>query len=151
MVSVESRLDQPPDVGTGVDLSDGMLRRARKRWDELGTTNCELEKMDAQRLDLPIANFGVVYLPLIISVASNEPRILAEAAPSARTGARLVVVDKFLPEGWSLPTYFRRIRDLRGDVVMYVHLKLVPGRLEAARRAFATYSCSWPCFSSCPT
>ena len=74
--------------------------------------------MDAQRLDLPIANFDVVYLPLIISVASHEPRILAEAARSARTGARLVVVAKFLPEGWSLPTYFQRIRDLRVDVVM---------------------------------
>jgi ubiquinone/menaquinone biosynthesis C-methylase UbiE len=132
-----------------MDLSDGMLRRARKRRDEIETTNCELVKMDAQKLDPLIANFAVVYLPLMISGASNEPGILAEAARIAGTGARLVVADKFLAERWSLPTYFRRISDLLGDVVMYVDLKLVPGRLEAARRAYATYSCSWPCFSSC--
>lgn len=106
--------------------------------------------MDAQRLDPLIANFDVVYLPLMMSGASNEPWILAEAAHIAGTGACLVVVDKFLAEGWSLPTYFRRISDLLGEVVMYVDLKLVPGRLETARRAYATYSCSWPCFSSCP-
>jgi phosphatidylethanolamine/phosphatidyl-N-methylethanolamine N-methyltransferase len=86
VVGVGSGLDPPRDLGTGVDLSDGMLRRARKRRDEIETTNCELVKVDARTLDPLIANFDVVYLPLIISVASNEPRILAEAARIARTG-----------------------------------------------------------------
>ena len=85
--------------GLGVDLSDGMLHRARARKAELVMPNFELRMMDAQRLDLPDESFEAVYLPLIITVAPDGPRVLAEAARVAKPGARLVVVDKFWPEG----------------------------------------------------
>ena len=85
--------------GLGVDLSDGMLHRARARKAELVMPNFELRMMDAQRLDLPDESFEAVYLPLIVTVAPDGPRVLAEAARVAKPGARLVVVDKFWPEG----------------------------------------------------
>jgi predicted MPP superfamily phosphohydrolase/ubiquinone/menaquinone biosynthesis C-methylase UbiE len=124
VVGVGSGLDLPHlprDVrGMGIDLSDGMLRRANKRLARLGMPNFELRKMDAQRLDLPDASFDAVYLPLIVAVASNGPRVLAEAARVAKPGARLVVVDKFLPEERSRSTTFRQISDLLGDIVTYI-------------------------------
>ncbi len=68
LVGVGSGLDLPHlprDVrGLGVDLSDGMLRRARARKQELGMPNFELRKIDAQALDLPDGSFDAVYLPL---------------------------------------------------------------------------------------
>ncbi|MDP9455338.1 MAG: hypothetical protein CYG60_11825 [Actinobacteria bacterium] len=102
LVGVGSGLDLPHLPrgvrGLGVDLSDGMLQRARARKEQLGMPNFELREMDAQDLALPDASFDAVYLPLIVTVAPDGPRVLAEAARVAKPGARLVVVDKFWPE-----------------------------------------------------
>ena len=124
VIGVGSGLDLPHlprDIrGTGVDLRDGVLRRARERRDRIGMPSFEIRKMDAQRLDLPDESFDAVYLPLILAVDPNGARVLAEAARVAKRGARLVVVDKFLPEEWSRPTYFRQISDFLGDLATYV-------------------------------
>ncbi|MDQ4063107.1 MAG: methyltransferase domain-containing protein, partial [Actinomycetota bacterium] len=72
--------------GVGVDLSDGMLRRARKRRAGLGMSFFELRKMDARSLDLPDESFDAVYLPLIVTVAPDGQRVLAEAARVTKPG-----------------------------------------------------------------
>ena len=102
LVGVGSGLDLPylprGVRGLGVDLSDGMIRRARALRARLGMPNFDLQKMDAQALDLADESFDAVYLPLIVTVAPDGPRVLAEAARVAKPGARLVVVDKFCSE-----------------------------------------------------
>ena len=102
LVGAGSGLDLPHlprDVrGVGVDLSGGMLRRARARRAEIGMPNFELREMDAQDLKLPDDTFDAVFLPLLLSVAPDGPRALAEAARVARPGARVVVLDHFWPE-----------------------------------------------------
>ncbi len=124
VVGVGSGLDLPHlprDIrGIGIDLRDGVLRRARERRDRIGMPSFEIRKMDAQRLELPDESFDAVYLPLILAVDPNGARVLAEAARVAKRGARLVVVDKFLPEEWSRPTYLRQISDFLGDLVTYI-------------------------------
>jgi ubiquinone/menaquinone biosynthesis C-methylase UbiE len=47
----------------------------------------ELKKMDAQAFDLPDASLDAVYLPLIVPVAPDGPRVLAEATRAAGPGA----------------------------------------------------------------
>ncbi|MDP9425546.1 MAG: class I SAM-dependent methyltransferase [Actinomycetota bacterium] len=106
--------------GLGVDLSDGMLRRARARKAELGMPNFELRKMDAQDLDLPDESFDAVYLPLIVTVAPDGPRVLAEAACVAKPGACLVVVDKFWPEGRPRPAPLRLASRVLGSLATHV-------------------------------
>ena len=124
VVGVGSGLDLPHlprDVrGLGVDLSDGMLRRARARRARIGMPNFELRKMDAQRLELPDASFDAVYLPLIVAVAPDGPRVLAEAARVAKPGARLVVADKFWPERRPRPASVHLASDVLGGLVTHI-------------------------------
>ena len=124
LVGVGSGLDLPHLPrgvrGFGVDLSDGMLRRARARKAELGMPNFELRKMDAQALEFPDESFDAVYLPLIVTVVPDGPRVLAEAARVAKPGVRLVVVDKFWPEGRPRPAPVRLASRVLGGLATHV-------------------------------
>lgn len=82
----------------GLDLSEAMLAQARRK---LPVAGCEVELRigDAQALPLDDAAFDAVILNLIVSVVPDARRCMAEALRVARPGARIVVFDKFLPEG----------------------------------------------------
>jgi len=54
---------------------------------------------DAQALDLPDASFDAVVLHLIVAVAPDGDRVVAEADRVLRPGGRAVVLDKFVPDG----------------------------------------------------
>lgn len=123
VVGIGTGLDLPllprETQGMGVDLSEGMLRRARERRDRLGMAGFELREMDAQALEFPDASFDAVYLSLIVAVADDGARVLGEAARVARPGARVVVVDKFWPEGWGRPSTVRAASDALGGLVTH--------------------------------
>jgi ubiquinone/menaquinone biosynthesis C-methylase UbiE len=127
VIGVGSGLDLPhlpPDArGLGVDFSVGMLRRAARRRASLGMTGFELKKMDAQALDLPDGSFDAVYLPLIVTVAPDGARVLAEAARVARPGARVVVLDRFWPEGRTTPASVRLASGLLARAAMRPDLR----------------------------
>ena len=89
--------------GVGVDLSPGMLERAHRRRAKLGMRDLDLRVMDARTLDFPDESFDAVYLPLILTVVEDGARVFAEAARVAAPGGRLVVADRFWPEGRSRP------------------------------------------------
>ena len=93
--------------GAGVDLSAGMLQRARRRRARLGMRDLELRVMDARALDFPDGHFGAVYLPLIVTVVEDGARVLAEAARVTAPGGRLVIADRFWPEGRPRPAVAR--------------------------------------------
>lgn len=106
--------------GMGLDLSDGMLRRARKRRAGLGMPCFELRKMDARSLDLPDESFDAVYLPLIVTVAPDGPGVLAEAARVTKPGARLVILDRFWPEDRPRSAVVRRAGALLGSLATHI-------------------------------
>ena len=98
----------PAEVrGVGVDLSAGMLRRARRRRAEYGMRNLDLRVMDATKLEYPDESFEAVYLPLILTVVEDGVRVLAEAARVTAPGGRLVIADRFWPEDKPRPTVAR--------------------------------------------
>lgn len=93
--------------GLGIDLSAGMLQRARKRRAESGMRNLDLQVMDARTLDFQDECFDAVYLPLILTVVEDGARVLAEAARVTVPGGRLVIADRFWPEDRPRPTLVR--------------------------------------------
>lgn len=81
---------------TGVDISVEMLREAAKK---SSPASVQLMQMDAQCLDFPEEHFDAALLNLIVSVAPDGRAVFQEAWRVLKTGGRLVLFDKFLPEG----------------------------------------------------
>lgn len=105
-------------LGVGVDLSERMLDRARRRRAEHGMRGLDLRVMDARSLDFPDGSFDAVYLPLIATVVEDGSRVLAEAARVAAGGGRIVVADRFWPEERSRPLPARAAGWILGHFAM---------------------------------
>jgi len=87
----------PMDRGhiVGIDLSNGMLREARKKIREQGRTNVTVFQADAMRLPLVDNSFDHVFISHVISVVSDPCRLVQEAQRVARPGCRIVIVNHF--------------------------------------------------------
>jgi ubiquinone/menaquinone biosynthesis C-methylase UbiE len=118
--------------GAGVDLSSGMLQRAHRRRAELGMHDLDLRVMDARTLDFPDESFDAVYLPLILTVVEDGARVFAEAARVAAPGGRIVVADRFWPEGRSRPAAVRAASWILGHVAMRFDRRLSEVRAGAS-------------------
>jgi len=94
----------------GVDLSEAMLARARKKL-PLPGRSVELRVGDAQALPVEEGAFDVAVLNLILSVVPDPALCLGEALRVLRSNGRIVVFDKFLPDN-STPSLARRLANI---------------------------------------
>lgn len=80
---------------TGVDLSEAMLRKARRRVAELSLTNVvKLDVMDAEHLSFPDASFDVVVANHVISTVPNPEAALGECARMLRPGGEMILLSR---------------------------------------------------------
>jgi phosphatidylethanolamine/phosphatidyl-N-methylethanolamine N-methyltransferase len=80
---------------TGIDLSEAMLRKARRRVAELALTNVEkLEVMDAEHLSFADASFDVVVANHVISTVPNPEAALDECARTLRPGGEMILLSR---------------------------------------------------------
>jgi phosphatidylethanolamine/phosphatidyl-N-methylethanolamine N-methyltransferase len=95
----------------GIDLSSGMLRKAREKIRERGVKNAVALQADALHLPFGDDTFDHVFMSHVISVVSDPYRLIEEAQRVAKPGARIVIVNHFqstnrfiaLVEKWLCP------------------------------------------------
>ncbi|MBP1634698.1 MAG: ubiE 5 [Acidobacteria bacterium] len=80
---------------TGVDLSEGMLEKARERVARKGLANVRLLQMDAARLTFPDDSFDIVYAPYLVSVVPDPVQVAREMRRVCRPGGRIVILNHF--------------------------------------------------------
>lgn len=100
---------------TGIDLSPDMLARARLKLDRCPAT-VKLIQGDAQTLLVDEASFDAVILNLILSVIPDGNACLRSALRALKPGGRIVIFDKFAPEGNSI-SVFRRFINLFSTIL----------------------------------
>lgn len=84
---------------TGVDFSEDMLAKARRRVDRGGLRQVRaLRQMDARSLDFPEASFDAVAAMHVISVVPEPAKVMAEMVRVLRPGGKLVVTNHFATE-----------------------------------------------------
>ena len=81
---------------TAIDLSDGMLERARTRVEQYNLRNVRLIQMDATRLKFPDNSFDIVYAPYFISCVPDPLAVTREMRRVCKPGGRLVFLNHFL-------------------------------------------------------
>ena len=79
----------------GIDLSEPMLRKARKRVAEQGLQHVErLEVMDAERLAFPEASFDVVVAQYVVNTVPHPEVALDEFARVLKPGGEIVLINR---------------------------------------------------------
>ena len=80
---------------TGVDISQKMLIRARKRLDSVGARNVKLLKMDATQLEFPDNSFDRILAAYFISTVTDPAEVVQEMKRVCRPGGYLVFLNHF--------------------------------------------------------
>jgi ubiquinone/menaquinone biosynthesis C-methylase UbiE len=83
----------------GVDISPGMLSKARAERDRNGWTNIELVQCDAAEYAAPELLDGVLF-SLSYNTMPHHRAVLRNVWEQLRPGGRLVIMDAKVPPGW---------------------------------------------------
>jgi phosphatidylethanolamine/phosphatidyl-N-methylethanolamine N-methyltransferase len=79
----------------GIDISEPMLDKARKRVARRGLAHVErLEVMDAEHLTIPNASFDVVVAQYVVTAIPNPERALDEFARVVRPGGEIILTTR---------------------------------------------------------
>jgi phosphatidylethanolamine/phosphatidyl-N-methylethanolamine N-methyltransferase len=79
----------------GTDISEAMLRKAKRRVDNLDLKNVEgLAVMDAEKLEFPDNSFDVVMAQYVVTAVPNPEAALDEFARVLRSGGELIILTR---------------------------------------------------------
>jgi len=82
---------------TGIDLSEGMLAKARERVDALELSHVvALERMDASQMSFADDTFDVVVAAYVVTAVPDHRGLMREIIRVARPGARVLLVNHFV-------------------------------------------------------
>lgn len=84
---------------TGIDFSADMLKKARKKVQDLGLLHVDaLLQMDARKLDFPDHHFDTVAAMHILSVVPDPKTVMAEMARVCKPGGKIIITNHFARE-----------------------------------------------------
>ena len=116
---------------TGIDFSESMLRKARRRLNRNGVENVDLMRMDALNMGFPDESFDLVYAPYVISVVPDPVSVVREMYRVCRVGGLVVVLNHFRSENRVVSAAERLISPLTVHIGFKSDLDL-PGFLSQA-------------------
>ncbi len=79
----------------GIDLSEGMLRRARRRVDEQQMNWVQLALGNALELPFEDNTFDHVLLSHVVTVVSDPVKLIEETRRVTKTGGQIVIINHF--------------------------------------------------------
>ncbi len=80
---------------TGIDLSEEMLEKARKKIVKYGLNHISLKKMDAMNLQFEDNTFDQVIATFVISVVPDPIRVISEMKRVCKKDCNLIIVNHF--------------------------------------------------------
>lgn len=100
----------PPDVKvTGIDLSPGMLKHARKQLTKNGNDQVTLELMDAQRMSFPDDAFDETVATFVFCSVPDPVAGLEEAIRVTKPGCKLYLLEHMLAKNKTLATLMKTL------------------------------------------
>jgi phosphatidylethanolamine/phosphatidyl-N-methylethanolamine N-methyltransferase len=110
----------PRDIDlVGIDLSEGMLRKAQEKVHDLRMDNVILKVMDASALDFGDAEFDATLATYVISAVPDPVSVLQEMRRVTRPGGTIVILNHFRSEN----PLMRRIEDALAPVCAHLGWK----------------------------
>ena len=110
----------PQDINlVGIDLSEGMLKRAQEKVEDLRMANVILKVMDAGAIDFGDAEFDATLATYTISAVPDPLAVLREMRRVTRPGGTLVMLNHFRSEN----PVMRHIEDALAPVCAHLGWK----------------------------
>lgn len=97
---------------TGIDLSDGMLDRARQLVRERNLTNVRLFRMDASALDFPDGSFDTVVAAYVVTAVPDHRKVMSEMIRVCRPGGRIMLLNHFTNDSKIIAAFEKAISPL---------------------------------------
>ena len=110
----------PPSIDlVGVDLSEGMLKKAQEKVDSLAMSRVSLSVMDASAMDLPDGIFDATLATYVISAVPDPVAVLREMRRVTKPGGAIVILNHFRSEN----PVMRRIEDAMAPMCAHLGWK----------------------------
>lgn len=81
---------------TGIDLSAGMLDKARERVDQLGLQDVTLEQMDAGAMTFADDSFDIAVAAYVVTAVPDYRAVMNEIVRVVRPGGRILLLNHFV-------------------------------------------------------
>lgn len=111
---------------TGVDISEGMLRKAEERVRTLGMDRAKLMVMDGSRLEFPDNSFDRVIATYVISAVPDPVKTLLEMRRVCKPSGHLVILNHFKSENPIIGMFEKILAPVCTKVGFDTELKLMP-------------------------
>lgn len=79
----------------GIDLSDGMLEKARERVRMYGLEHVELSRMDAGQMEFTDDSFDTVMAAYVVTAVPDYRKVVTEMIRVCRPGGRIIMLNHF--------------------------------------------------------
>jgi len=111
---------------TGVDISEGMLRKAEERVRTLGMDRAKLMVMDGSRLQFPDNSFDRVIATYVISAVPDPVKTLLEMRRVCKPSGHLVILNHFKSENPVIGMFEKILAPVCTKIGFDTELKLMP-------------------------